>query len=72
MQYVTPGYACWSAATLAVVEATRSNDEEKNHLSLPVVYTGHVDDLLTLTSASINSASRREAQPDIGAWSSNT
>ncbi|MFP3581463.1 NAD(P)-binding protein [Arthrobacter sp. SIMBA_036] len=72
LQYVTPGYACWSAATLAVVEATRSNDEEKNHLSLPVVYTGHVDDLLTLTSASINSASRREAQPDIGAWSSNT
>ena len=72
LQYVTPGYACWSAATLAVVEATRSDDEEKNHLSLPVVYTGHVDDLLSFTSASLNSASRREAQADIAAWSSNT
>lgn len=72
LQYVTPGYACWSAASLAVVEATRSNDEEKNHLSLPVVYTGHVDDLLTLTNASITSAARREAEADIAAWSSNT
>ncbi|TAP44928.1 hypothetical protein [Arthrobacter sp. S39] len=72
LQYVTLGYACWSAATLAVVEATRGDDEEKNYLSLPVIYTGHVDDLLSLTSASLNSASRREAQPEIAAWSSST
>ncbi|UZX02842.1 hypothetical protein F8G81_09650 [Arthrobacter sp. CDRTa11] len=72
LQYVTTGYACWSAATLAVVEATRNDDDEKNYLSLPVDYTGHVDDLLSLTSASLNSAHRRETQADIAAWSSNT
>ncbi|MBU8834500.1 NAD(P)-binding protein [Mycolicibacterium goodii] len=72
LQYVTPGYACWSAATLAVVEATRDDDDEKNYLSLPVVYTGHVDDLLSFTSAFLHSAARRQAQPDIAAWSSAT
>lgn len=72
LQYVTPGYACWSAATLAVVEATRSDDNEKNYLSLPVVYTGQVDDLLAFTNASFHSASRRETHADIAAWSSNT
>ena len=69
LQYVTPGYACWSAATLAVVEATRQRDDEKNYLSLPVVYTGRVEDLLSFTSAFLQSAARREAEPDIAAWS---
>ncbi|MEV4644341.1 NAD(P)-binding protein [Saccharopolyspora sp. NPDC049357] len=72
LQYVTPGYACWSAATLAYVEATRDRDDEKNYLSLPVVYTGHVDDLLTFTGAYLHSAARRQAHPDIAAWSSST
>jgi len=72
LQYVTPGYACWSAATLAVVEATREDDDEKNYLSLPVVYTGHVDDLLNFTDAFLRSAARRQAQPDLAAWSNAT
>lgn len=72
VQYVTPGYACWSAATLAVVEATRDNDDEKNHLSLPVVYTGRVEDLLSFTGTFLHSAARREAQPDIATWSRHT
>lgn len=72
LQYVTPGYACWSAATLAVVEATRDRDDEKNHLSLPVVYTGRAEDLLSFTRAFMTSAARRETQPDIAAWSIST
>ena len=72
MQYVTPGYACLSAATLGVVEATRDDDHEKNYLSLPVVYTGHVDDLLSFTSANLNSAARRDEHADLAAWSRNT
>lgn len=72
LQYVTPGYACWSAATLAVVEATRNDDQEKNYLSLPVVYTGHADDLLSFTSAFLHSAARRQARPDLDVWSTAT
>ena len=72
LQYVTPGFACWSAATLAVVEALLDGDELKEHLSLPVVYTGDVGDLLAFTSAHVTSAQRRNAQPGIRAWSGQT
>ncbi len=54
------------------MEATRDRDDEKNFLSLPVVYTGRVDDLMTFTGAYLHSAARRQAQPDIAAWSSST
>jgi hypothetical protein len=72
LQYVTPGFACWSAAILAVVEALRDDDALKEHLSLPVVYTGNVNDLLSFTSAHLTSAARRSEEPDIRAWSGRT
>ncbi|MEH0554027.1 NAD(P)-binding protein [Streptomyces sp. B21-101] len=72
LQYVTPGYACWSAAILGVVEALRDDDALKEHLALPVVYTGTVDDLLSFTSAFLTSAARRGEEPDIRAWSGRT
>lgn len=72
LQYVTPGFACWSAAILAVVEALRDDDALKEHLSLPVVYTGDVNDLLSFTSAQLTSAARRSEEPDIKAWSGRT
>ncbi|WP_148046795.1 NAD(P)-binding protein [Nocardioides pocheonensis] len=72
LQYVTPGYACWSAATLAVVEALCDDDPLKEHLSLPVIYTGNVDDLLSFTDAFLTSAARRSEQADIRAWSGHT
>jgi hypothetical protein len=72
LQYVTPGFACWSAATLAVVEALLDDDELKDHLSLPVVYTGDVDDLLAFTSAHVTSAQRRSAHTGIRSWSGRT
>ncbi|WP_172652598.1 NAD(P)-binding protein [Rhodococcus opacus] len=72
MQYVTPGYACWSAGILAAVEALDEDDEAKNHLSLPVVYTGRVDDLLTFTSAFMHSSERRRSRPGLAGWSADT
>ena len=72
LQYVTPGYACWSAATLAVVEALGGDDSLKEHLALPVVQTGKVDDLLSFTNAFLTSAARRSEHADIRAWSSRT
>ncbi|WP_311208426.1 MULTISPECIES: NAD(P)-binding protein [unclassified Aeromicrobium] len=73
LQYVTPGFACWSAATLAVVEALIDDDDDvKERLALPVVYTGHVDDLLSFTRDQIISARRRGEVPEIRAWSGRT
>ncbi|GAB7006487.1 NAD(P)/FAD-dependent oxidoreductase [Nocardioides sp. AN3] len=72
VQYVTPGYACWSAATLGVIEAIFDDDVHKEHLALPVVYTGHVDDLLTFTHAYLESAARRNAVPELRSWSRET
>lgn len=69
LQNVTPGFACWSAAILAVVEALNDDDAVKEHLSLPVVYTGNVNDLLSFTSAQLTSAARRSEVPDIKEWS---
>lgn len=69
MQYTTPGFACWSAATLGMIEALYDGDTAtQNHLALPVVYTGHVDDLLSFTAASLHGAKRRGAEPTIGPW----
>ena len=72
VQYVTPGYACWSAATLGVLEAILDDDALKEHLALPVVYTGQVDDLLSFTNAYLESAARRNAVPELRSWSRET
>ncbi|MGJ9423621.1 NAD(P)-binding protein [Aeromicrobium sp. CF3.5] len=73
LQYVTPGFACWSAATLAVVEAEMGDDlDAKEHLALPVVYTGHVDDLLSFTRDHMVSSRRRGEVPSVRKWSGET
>ncbi|MFD1250217.1 NAD(P)-binding protein [Nocardioides ginsengisoli] len=72
LQYVTPGFACLSAATLGVVEAVLDDDAVKEHLSLPVVYTGHIDDLMSFTSTYLESASRRNGVPEVRTWSQQT
>ena len=72
LQYVTPGFACWSAATLAVIEATIDDDGAKEHLAHPVIYTGDADDLLSFSRDHLISAQRRSANPAIRAWSGQT
>ncbi|TNM41926.1 hypothetical protein FHP29_08105 [Nocardioides albidus] len=72
VQYVTPGFACWSAATLGVIEALLDDDALKEHLSLPVVYTGHIDDLMSFTNTYLESAARRNAIPELRSWSRET
>src|SRR4029077_7420825 len=48
MQYVTIGIVPWSAATIGAGEALRGDDQVKNRLCQPVVYTGNTSDLLAL------------------------
>ncbi len=64
MQYVTIGVAPWSAATIAAVEASDRDDERKNALCPPVVFTGEAADALRLAFAGMTGlvAARRRAR----------
>jgi hypothetical protein len=68
IQYVTVGLLPWSAATIALVEAIAIDDEEKNGLCPPVVFTGDVSDLLQLAHAAMNGQVARSANGDLAAW----
>jgi hypothetical protein len=68
MQYVTIGIAPWSAATIAVIEASARDDSSKNALCPPVVFTGDVSDILHLAHAGMRGLVARGAEPDLGAW----
>lgn len=68
LQYTTIGYASWSAATIGVVETVGADDEERNRLCPPVVFSGHVDDLLTFAATGMQAIMGRSAHPDVAAW----
>jgi hypothetical protein len=68
MQYVTIGIAPWSAATIAVVEASARDDTSKNALCPPVVFTGDASDILRLAHAGMRGLLARGAEPDVGSW----
>ena len=68
MQYVTIGIAPWSAATIAAVEASERDDDRKNDLCPPVVFTGEASDILRIAHSGITGLVARGAEPDIGAW----
>jgi hypothetical protein len=68
MQYVTIGVAPWSAATIAAVEASDRDDDSKNKLCPPVVFTGEASDILRLAFAGMTGLIARGAEPDLGAW----
>ena len=68
LQYVTVGILPWSAATIAVIEATRDDDEEKNRLSPPMTFTGNIGDVLQLALTGLTGALARGAEPDLLQW----
>jgi hypothetical protein len=68
MQYVTIGVAPWSAATIAAVEASDRDDDRKNELCPPVVFTGEASDILRVAFAGMTGLIARGAEPDLGAW----
>ena len=49
LQYVTIGFAPWSAATVGAIEARHGDDVDRNRLCPPVVFTGDVADILELS-----------------------
>ena len=68
MQYVTIGIVPWSAATIATVEAARDDDEQKNDMCPPVVFSGEASEILRLAHAGMTGLATRSAEPDIAAW----
>lgn len=68
MQYTTIGYASWSAATIGVVEAVGNDDDERNRLCPPLVFTGRVDDLLAYASTGMQAMATRGGHRELAAW----
>jgi NAD(P)-binding Rossmann-like domain len=68
IQYVTVGFAPWSAATIACVESIGADDEEKNGLCPPVGFSGDVSDLLRLVHRGMKGQLARAANGEVAAW----
>jgi hypothetical protein len=68
IQYVTVGLIPWSGATIGFVESLGIDNEEKNRLSPPVVFSGYVADLLRLAHAGLKGQTARAANSAVAAW----
>jgi len=68
LEYVTVGIAPWGAATVAAVEAGRNDDDIKNKLCPPVVFSGSIADVLGLVYAAMSGLVARLREPDLMAW----
>jgi NAD(P)-binding Rossmann-like domain len=68
MQFVTIGIAGWSASTIAVIEALREDDAEKNALCPIVAFTGEASNVLEVAYKGMSGLVARSMQPDIAAW----
>lgn len=68
LQYVTLGFIPWSAATVGAVEALKDDDETRNHLCPPVVFSGDVADILAFARVGMQGLAARAVDPDLGPW----
>ncbi len=69
IQYVTTGLIPWCAATIAVVESTGLDDEEKNRLCPPVVFSGDAADLVRFAYGAMQGQVARARDEVVGPWS---
>jgi hypothetical protein len=69
IQYVTTGLIGWCAATIAVVESTGRDDEEKNRLCPPVVFSGDAADLVRFAYSAMQGQVARSGDDVVGPWS---
>jgi hypothetical protein len=68
LPYITLGNVPWGAGTMGVVEALRSDDEEKNRLCPPLNFTGRTADILELAYVGMQGLTNRGLDPEIAAW----
>jgi hypothetical protein len=67
-QMVRFGFACFSAAFVAFVEATRSSEAEKNELCVSIPMTDGPEDWISSTLQGMNASYRWYKSPDIAEW----
>jgi hypothetical protein len=68
IQLVAVGFLPWSAATIAFVESTGLDDEQKNRLCPPVVFSGDVADLTRLAYPAMQGQVARARHEAVGPW----
>ena len=68
IQYVAVGFLPWCAATIGFVESTEMDDEDKNRLCPPVVFTGDAAELARLAYAGLRGQVARVRDEAVGAW----
>ena len=68
LQYVTLGFVTWGAATIGAVEALKDDDETKNQLCPPLIFSGHVADILRFAKSGMQGVTARTMDPEIAAW----
>ena len=69
IQYVSTGLIPLCAATLAVVESTGLDDDEKNRLCPPVVFSGDAADLVRFAYSAMQGQVARARNEVVGPWS---
>jgi hypothetical protein len=69
LQPVRAGFPCFGAALAGYVEATRTDDAEKNRLCPPSSYGNSLEDWARMNVLGFRAAAAFGAEPDIRAWS---
>jgi len=68
IQYVAVGFLPWCAATIAFIESTGLDHEEKNRLCPPVVFSGDAADLARLAYPALQGLVARARHEAVGPW----
>jgi hypothetical protein len=68
VQTIRAGFPCFGAALAGYVEATRSDDEERNRLCPPNLYPDSLASWATMQSRHVVATASFGAEPDIAAW----
>lgn len=70
LQAIRAGFPCFGAALTGYVEATRTDDDEKNRLCPPTPYGNSMADWARMNVLGTRAALSFSAEPDIKEWSS--
>jgi hypothetical protein len=68
LQPIRAGFPCFGAALIGYVEATRTDDAEKNRLCPPTSYGNSLADWAEMNAMGMRSSAVFGAEPDIKAW----
>ena len=69
LQAIRAGFPCFGAALTGYVEATRTDDEEKNRLCPPTPYGNTMPDWAYMNAKGTQATMSFNSQPDIREWS---